>query len=164
MSLFNWSCIENICQNIWFCICPSLNPTSCILNSKQRDTFVCCQNKEFRSSSCELPSRDAICSSHCETEKHCCFPPTLKFSVQNAASRQGSGDERPSCMTHLFIKRWRLSATDLSEPVIKVEEGWRWGWRTFHRLAQPSAAKLLFIPAEHMMTRLWQKANLQMTK
>lgn len=38
------------CQNIWFCVCPSLNPTSCILNSKQRDTFVCCQNKEFRSS------------------------------------------------------------------------------------------------------------------
>lgn len=92
------------------------------------------------------------------------FPPPWSFHCRMQPQGKGSGDERPSCMTHLFIKRWRLSATDLSGPMIKEEAGWCWGRRTFHRLAQPSAAKLLFIPAEHMMTRLWQKASLRMTK
>lgn len=95
---------------------------------------------------CELPSCDVICST--QTEKYRSFPPP--WSLRDAAAWQCCGNKTPGCMTHSFIKRWRLFATDLSEPTIKDEEG--------------SSAKLLFIPAEYTMTRLWQKSSLQMTK
>lgn len=48
---------------------------------------------------------------------------TLTFFLLQAASRQGSGDKGPSCMTHLFMKRWWLSATNLSKPMIKEGAG-----------------------------------------
>lgn len=125
-------------------------------------TFVCCRNKMFwwiaitwRHMLPSARNRKALLFS----------PPPWSRHWGNAAWKQSYGDKRPSCVTHLFIKRWRLSATDLSEP---RDQSGRWvtlgGWRTFHRLARPPAAKPLFTPAELVMTRRWQNASLRMTK
>lgn len=93
----------------------------------------------------EMPSRDAIGST--QTEKYRSFPPP--WSLQDAASWQGCGNKRPGCMTHSFIKKM-AAVCHRSVRARDQKEG--------------SSAKLLFIPVEYTMTRLWQKSSLQMTK
>lgn len=71
--------------------------------------------------------------------------------------------ERPSCMTHLFIKK--MVAVCHRSVRAHDQRGIRLMLRKGNfSLAQPSAVKLLFIPTEYMMTRKWLKASLQMTK